>query len=126
MSLVKTFFIKDASLEFILAILLKTDSNKDVFAHGFFMVTVFKLSKNFQRYIFAKYFLTKLEASNLQVATLLEITCLTKHIELAFNSKGYSYCVKKLYLYSNADADADANADAEMPMPRFPNGHEKI
>ena len=36
--------------------------------------------------------------------TLLEITCLTGYIELAFHSKGYLYCVKN-YIY------------IRMPMP---------
>ena len=49
-------------------------------------------------------------------------------MELAFNSKGYLYCVKNYLKYWNADSDANANAnananaDVEMPMPRFPNG----
>ena len=58
----------------------------------------FKLSGNFVRDIFAKHFLRKLQASNLLAATLLEITCLTKYMELAFNSKGYLYGVKN-YIY---------------------------
>ena len=62
MSLVKAFFIKDASLELIPAISLKTDSNTEIFPYGFFTVTVFKLSANFLRDIFAKYFLTKSQA----------------------------------------------------------------
>ena len=40
MSLVKDFFTKDASLEFIPAISLKTDSNTEVFPYGFFTVTL--------------------------------------------------------------------------------------
>ena len=109
----RLFFIKDANLEFIPVISLKTDSNIEVFAYGFFMVTLFKLSGDFLGDIFAKHFLTKLQASYLQVSTLLETTCLTKYIELAFNSKGYSYCVKN-YIY--------IRMPMTMPMPRFPNG----
>ena len=116
MSSVKTFFIKDTSLEFVPAISLKTNSNTEVFAHGFFMVTLFELLKNFLRDIFAKHFLTKSQASNIQVATLQEITCLAKYTELAFNSKGYSYCVKNCI-----------HIRMPMPMPitipRFPNCH---
>ena len=53
----------------------------------------FQLSGNFLRHIFAKHFLTKSQTSNLQVAGLLKIICLT-NLELAFNSKGYLHCVK--------------------------------
>ena len=42
--MVKVFFTKDASLEFIPAISLKTGSNTEVFSYGFFTVTLFKLS----------------------------------------------------------------------------------
>ena len=59
------FFTKDASLEFIPAISLKRDSNAEVFLYGFFTVTLFKLSEDFLRGIFAKHFLTKPLASNL-------------------------------------------------------------
>ena len=45
MSLVETFFTKDASLEFIPAISLKRDSNTEVFPYGFFTVTLLKLSE---------------------------------------------------------------------------------
>ena len=107
----RLFSMKDASLEFIPAILLKTDSSTEVFEYGLFMVTLFKLSRNFLRDIFAKHFLTKSQASNLWVATLLETTCLAKYIELTFYSKGYLYCVKN-YIY------------IRMPMPRFPSGRE--
>ena len=70
----RLFFTKDASLEFIPAISLKRDSNTEVFQYEFFTVTLFKLSENFLRHIFAKHFLTKSQASNLEVAILLEIT----------------------------------------------------
>ena len=116
MSSMKTFFIKDASLEFIPAISLKTDSNTEVFAYGFFMVALFKLSGNFLGDIFAKHFLTKLQASYLQVSTLLETICLTKYIELAFNSKGYSYCVKN-YIYIRMPMPMPM--PMSMPMPRY-------
>ena len=59
------FFFKDANLEFIPAISLKTDSNTEIFEYGFFMVTLFKLSRNFLWDIFAKHFLIKSQASNL-------------------------------------------------------------
>ena len=117
------FSIKDASLELIPAISLKADSNTEAFGYGLFMVTLFKLSGNFLGDIFAKHFLTKLQASNPWVTTLLEMTCLKKQIELGFNPKGYLFMLcKKLYLYSNADVDVNANIDAEIRMPRFPNG----
>ena len=111
MPLVKAFFIKDASLEFIPGISLKTDSNTEVFTYEFFMVTLFKLWGNFLRDIFAKHFLTKSQAFNLQVATLLEITCLRKYIELAFISKGYLYCAKN-YIFIRMPMPMP------MPMPR--------
>ena len=79
MSLVEAFFIKDASLEFISAISLKKDSNTEVFPYGLFTVTLFKLSENFLRDIFAKHFLTKSQA-----APLMEITCLTKIYRSSF------------------------------------------
>ena len=62
MSLVKAFFTKDASLELIPAISLKTDSNTEIFPYRFFTVTLFKLSANFLRDIFAIHFLTKSQA----------------------------------------------------------------
>ena len=61
----RPFFTKDTSLQFIPAISLKRDSNAEVFSCGFFTVTLFKLSENFLRDIFAKHFLTKSQASNL-------------------------------------------------------------
>ena len=61
----KLFFTKDASLEFIPAISLKRESNTEVFSYRFFTITLFKLSENFLRDIFAKHFLTKSQASNL-------------------------------------------------------------
>ena len=78
MSLMEAFFTKDASLEFIPAISLKMDSSAEVLPYGFFKVTLLKLSENFLRDIFAKHFLTKSQASNLKVANVMEITCLTK------------------------------------------------
>ena len=72
--------MKDASLEFILEISLKKESNTEVFSYGFFTVTFFKLLKHFLRDIFAKHCLTLSQPCNL--------TCLIKYIELAFNSKG--------------------------------------
>ena len=99
------FFIKDASLGFIPAISLKTNSNTEVFTYGFCMVALFKLWGDFLRDIFAKHFLTKSQASNLSVATSLETMCLTKYIELAFNSKRLFILCKKLYLYWNVDAE---------------------
>ena len=65
MSLVEAFFTKYASLEFIPAISLKRDSNTEVLPYGFFTVIFFKLSKIFLQDVFAKYFLTKSQASNL-------------------------------------------------------------
>ena len=62
MSLVKAFFTKDASLELIPAISLKTDSNTEIFPYRFFTVTLFKLSANFLRDFFAIHFLTKSQA----------------------------------------------------------------
>ena len=78
------FFTKDASLEFIPAISLKRDSNAEAFPHGFFTVTLFKVSENFLRDIFAKHFLTKSQVSNLQVANLMEIMCFTKLYRTSF------------------------------------------
>ena len=59
MSLVEAFFTKDASLEFIPAISLKMDSKSEVFPHGFFTVTLFKLLENVLRDIIAKHFFDK-------------------------------------------------------------------
>ena len=56
------FFSKDASLELIPAISLKRNASAEVFPSGFFRVTLLKLSENFLRGIFAKYFLTKSKA----------------------------------------------------------------
>ena len=70
--------MKDTSLEFIPAISFRRDCNTEVFPYGFFKVTIFKLLGNFLRDIFAKHFLTKSQASGLQVATLQKITCLKK------------------------------------------------
>ena len=50
------FFTKDASLEFLPAISLKRESHAEVSLYGFFSVTLFKLSENFVRDIFAKHF----------------------------------------------------------------------
>ena len=80
----RLFSTKGATLEFIPAISLKRDSNTEAFPYGFFTVILFKLLENFLRDIFAKHFLTKSQASNLQVATLLEITCLTKIYRTSF------------------------------------------
>ena len=92
---------KVATLQCAALILLKTDSITEILAYAFSMVTLHKLSGDFLRDNFAKHFLPKSEASNLQVATLLK-----KNVKLAFNSEGYLYCVKTF---------------AEMPMPRIPN-----
>ena len=46
MSLLVTFFTKDAILEFIPAVSLKRDFNAQVFLYGFFTVALFKLSEN--------------------------------------------------------------------------------
>ena len=113
----RRFFTKDTSLEFIPAISLKKDSNSEVFSYGFFKVTIFKLLENFLRDVFTKHFLTKSQAFNLQVATLQEITCLTKFIEIAFNSKGYLYCVKN-YIYIGMRMPM--SMPMPLPMPRCP------
>ena len=84
MSLMEAFFTKNASLKFMPAISLKRDSNTEVFPYGFFTVTVFKLPGNVLRDIFAKHFLTKSQASYLKVATLMEITRLTKLYRSSF------------------------------------------
>ena len=97
---------------------LKKYSTTKVFLHVFRAVALSKLSENFLRDIFAKHFLTKLQAS--KSSTLLKITLLTKIYRINFNSSGDLYCVKEYSYHSNTKSDADANA--EMPMPRFPNG----
>ena len=53
MPLVKAFFTKDTSLEFIPAISLKTDSNTEVFPYVLFTVALFELSGNFLCKIFS-------------------------------------------------------------------------
>ena len=80
----RLFFTKDASLEFIAAASSKRDSNTEVFPYGFFTATFLKLLENFLRDIFAKHFLIKSQAFSLQVATLLEITSLTKIYRTSF------------------------------------------
>ena len=56
----------------------KKELQRRGFPIGFFTVTLFKLSENFLSDVFAKPFLTKSQASSLLVATLMEITSLTK------------------------------------------------
>ena len=81
---------------------IKKDSITEIILHWSCAVALFKLSINFLRNIFVKHFLTWSQASNLQVTTLLKITC------------------KRLQLYSHVDSDACVNVD--MPIARFPNG----
>ena len=95
----RLFFIKDASLEFIPAISLKRNSNTEVFPYGFFTVTLFKLSE----IIFCEMSLQKnfWQSRRLPIYRL-QLTSNNvfdkKYLELAFNSKGYLYCVKN-YIY---------------------------
>ena len=60
--------MQDASLEFIPAISLKSDSNTEVFSYGFFTITLFKLSENFSARYLCKTFSDK-------VAGLQSIGC---------------------------------------------------
>ena len=61
MSLVKTFFIKDASLKFIPSNFIENGlQHRGLLSHMVFMVTLFKLSGNFLRDIFAKHLIYRL------------------------------------------------------------------
>lgn len=64
----------------------------------------------------------KVVALHLQVAVLLQVTCLEHIVHIAnfFNSKSEEKCVKKQCLYLDADADNNASGDVKMPMPCFP------
>ena len=74
----RLFLTEVAGLKVIRSNLIKKDSITELFLHGSCAVALFKLLRNFLRHIFAKHFLTKSLASNLQVTTLLKLTCLTK------------------------------------------------
>ena len=98
---------------------IKKDFITELFLHGSCVITHFKLFRVFQRDFFAKHFLTTLEAINLQVTTLLKITCLTKYIELPFNFKSDLYCVKD---YSYIDMPIPMSMPILICIPRFPSG----
>ena len=79
------------------------DSNTEVFAYGFFTVTLFKSSGNFLRDIFAEH--------NGNYADFNGNKVFAKFIELAFDSKGCLYCVKN-HIYVRIPMPMP------MPMPR--------
>ena len=83
-----------ADLESIPAILLKADSTTEAFSHGFWGIALLKISQIFLWSFFVNQFLRKLQASNPKAATYRKCCFWQKYIELNFNSKWGSYCVK--------------------------------
>ena len=82
--------------------------------HGFWKIALYKISEQFFRDNFVISHLTKLQATNLQVSTLLKRKCLTKIYRTSIQLQRRLSLSKRKYLY--------LNNDAEMPMLRFPSG----
>ena len=115
MSLVETFFTKDASLEFIPAISLKRDSNTEVFLYGFFTVTLFKLSEIIFCEILCKTFSGKVAGFQSIGCDFIENNVFDKkYLELAFKSKGYLYCVKKFMQGINSETSKIVTSKASF------------
>lgn len=69
-------------MEFIPTNLLKTGSTTGYFPHEFHKIGLFKISRKFLGDIFDFSFPTKLQATNIRVAVLRKMTCLTKFVKL--------------------------------------------